>query len=77
MSPEISTVVVSYKRPELLHDTLESYVNTVSVPYELVVVDNGSCPEAIEIANHFADEVIELGENRFPGYATNVGWDSF
>ena len=76
MSAEISTVVVSYKRPELLRDTLESYVNTVTVPYELVVVDNGSCPEAIEVAHEFADEVIELGENRFPGYATNVGWDS-
>jgi len=71
----ISTVVVSYKRPELLQETLASYVNTVSVPYELVVVDNGSCPEAVEIAHHFADEVIELGENRFPGYSTNVGWD--
>lgn len=71
----ISTVVVSYKRPELLRDTLESYLATVSVPYELVVVDNGSCEEALEIAREFGIEVIQLGENRFPGYSTNVGWD--
>ncbi len=71
----ISTVVVSYKRPELLRLTLESYLATVSVPYELVVVDNGSCPEALEVCRELNIEAIELGENRFPGYSTNVGWD--
>jgi glycosyltransferase involved in cell wall biosynthesis len=72
---DISTVVVSYKRPELLRDTLESYLATVSVPYELIVVDNGSCEEALEVARDHGVEVIELGENRFPGHSTNVGWD--
>jgi len=72
----ISTVVVSYKRPELLRITLDSYLRTVSVPYNIVVVDNGSCEEAYAVAaGEFGVEVIELGENRFPGYATNVGWD--
>jgi len=72
----ISTVVVSYKRPELLRETLLSYLATVSLPYELLVVDNGGCPEALEIAYELTyGQVIELGENRFPGYATNVGWD--
>jgi glycosyltransferase involved in cell wall biosynthesis len=71
----ISTVVVSYKRPELLRVTLESYIATVFGPYQLVVVDNGSCEEALEVAGDFDVEVIELGENRFPGYSTNVGWD--
>ena len=71
----ISTVVVSYKRPELLLLTLESYLDTVSGPYRLIVVDNGGCPEALEVAAEFDVYTIELGENRFPGYATNVGWD--
>ena len=75
MSAEISTVVVSYKRPELLQSTLWSYFATVSVPYDIVIVDNGGSPEALEVADEFDIEVIELGENRFPGYATNVGWD--
>jgi len=72
----ISTVIVSYKRPELLRLTLESYLDTVSVPYELVVVDNGSSPEALDVAREFTNVVIELGDNRFPGYSTNVGWDT-
>jgi len=71
----ISTVVVSYKRPELLRLTLESYLATVTVPYQLLVVDNGSCEEALEVAGDLGVNVIELGENRFPGYSTNVGWD--
>ena len=71
----ISTVVVSYKRPELLRATLESYLATVSVPFRLVVVDNGGCDEALEVAAELEADIIELGENRFPGYATNVGWD--
>jgi len=71
----ISTVVVSYKRPELLRATLESYLATVSVAYELAVVDNGSCPEALDVAREFPVEVIELSQNRFPGYSTNAGWE--
>ena len=71
----ISTVVVSYKRPELLRLTLESYLATVSVPHEVIVVDNGSCTEALDVAREYGVEAIELGENRFPGFSTNVGWD--
>ncbi len=71
----ISTVVVSYKRPELLRLTLESYLATVTVPHELIVVDNGSCEEALEVCHDLGVGVMELGENRFPGYSTNYGWD--
>ena len=71
----IGTVVVSYKRPDMLRLTLESYLATISVPYRLIVVDNGSCEEALEVARELEVRVIELGENRFPGYSTNVGWD--
>lgn len=71
----ISTVVVSYKRPELLAVTLESYFDTVSVPHELIVVDNGGSPEAIDVAQGFGVEVMELDGNHFPGFSTNVGWD--
>jgi glycosyltransferase involved in cell wall biosynthesis len=75
MSAEISTVVVSYKRPELLRLTLESYLDTVSVSFKLLVVDNGSCQEAIEVAEELGVTVHEFSENRYPGWSTNVGWD--
>ncbi len=71
----IATVVVSYKRPELLDRTLTSYLATVSLPYRLLVVDNGGSQENLDVADDHGAEVIRLATNRFPGYATNAGWD--
>lgn len=74
-APLIGTVVVSYKRPELLRQTLSSYLETVDVPFRLLAVDNGGSQEALDVLAEFEVETVEMGENRFPGYATNVGWD--
>ncbi len=71
----IATVVVSYKRPELLDRTLTSYLATVSLPYRLLVVDNGGSEANLEIAAEYDAETVRLSTNRFPGYATNAGWD--
>lgn len=48
-SPIISTVVLNWNRSYLLKVALESYVDTVSVPYELVVVDNASTDDSREV----------------------------
>jgi glycosyltransferase involved in cell wall biosynthesis len=73
-TPVIGTAVISYKRPELLRLTLTSYLTTVTGPYQLVVIDNGDSEEALEVAADLDVEVLALLENRYPGYATNVGW---
>jgi len=72
----IGTVVVSYKRPELLRQTLVSYLETVTYPYRLVVVDNGGCEEALEVADDLNVAVAAMDSNLYPGCATNVGWDA-
>ena len=49
--PVISTVLISMNRVHLLKKTIESYLSTISVPYELFIVDNMSsdgCRELIE-----------------------------
>lgn len=39
----VSLVVLSYRRPQFLSQTLQSlWMNTVDIPYELIVVDDGS-----------------------------------
>jgi glycosyltransferase involved in cell wall biosynthesis len=38
----LSTVILNWNRDLLLERTLASYISTVSEPYELIVVDNGS-----------------------------------
>jgi GT2 family glycosyltransferase len=75
MGHHLHAVIVSYKRRDLTERTLESFVATVSIPYSLVVVDNGSPEDVVEWLRGLDADVLELGENRYPGYATNRGWE--
>jgi len=74
----LSTVLLSWNRADLLARTIESYLSTVSVPYELILVDNGSTDDAPRVIaayegrpNHHA---LLLAENR-GGDAINAGID--
>jgi len=78
---KLHTVVISYKRRNLTEQALRSFMDTVSVEHTLVVVDNGSEQETQDWlasrewalgANHTA---VLLGENRYPGYACNRGFE--
>lgn len=80
----LHSVVVSYERLQLTRRCISSYLQTVSIPFSLVVVDNGSQPEVTEwladwlpniSAPAYPIELIELGANYYPGYATNRGWE--
>lgn len=76
----LHSVIVSYNRRELTAQAVESYIETVSIPCALVIVDNGSDRETIEWLNLLPEffgnlSVVLLGENRFPGFATNHGWE--
>jgi hypothetical protein len=41
-APVLSTIILNWNRWDLLDRTIQSYLATVSVPFELIVVDNGS-----------------------------------
>lgn len=71
----IHTVIVSYKRTELTRRTLQGYMDTVSVPHSLIIVDNGSPPDTVEWLSSLDVPVLFLDKNYFPGYATNRGWE--
>ena len=45
-SPIITTVLLNWNRVHLLKKAVESYLNTVSVPYELIIVDNASTDDS-------------------------------
>jgi len=47
--PILSTVILNWNRSHLLRVTLESYLATVSVPYELIVVDNASTDDSRQV----------------------------
>jgi hypothetical protein len=72
---KIHTCFVTFNRLELTKRAIASYLETVTVPHSYVVVDNGSTDGTVEWLHenhrycHYA-----LEENRYPGFATNFGW---
>lgn len=75
----IHTALISFNRLELTQQAIGSYLDTVSVPHSLVVIDNASddhvCEWLLDDSYDHGYRVILLSENRFPGYATNRGWE--
>lgn len=77
---KLHTVFISYNRLDLTKRAIESYLDTISVPFSLCVVDNGSDDKTQEfllswIHEGFGWPVLLLGENRYPGYACNRGFE--
>ena len=76
----IHTVLVTYNRLDLTKQALASYLETVTGPFSLTVVDNGSSDGTREwlmnpSPTDFKVSVILLPENKYPGYACNRGWE--
>jgi len=73
---KIHTVIVSYNRLELTKQVISSYLETVTLPFSLIVVDNGSDEETRDwLLNDYDYGLSLLNENKFPGYACNRGWE--
>lgn len=79
MNGTIFTVLVSYNRPDLLWRTVKSYTKTKDGGCSMLIVDNGSDEETVELLK----EIEQMGmartclllENAYPGAATNIGWN--
>jgi glycosyltransferase involved in cell wall biosynthesis len=76
---KIHTVFITYNRLELTKQAVESYLETVTVPWTACIIDNGSTDGTEEwFFERFNEEPLgftALGENKYPGYATNLGWE--
>ena len=77
----VHSVIVSYNRLELTQQAIRSYLDTVTLPHSLIVVDNGSDYHTVhQIEQDLVDAgegmLVLLGENRYPGFATNRGWEA-
>ncbi len=76
-SPLISTIVLNWNRADLLQRTLQSYIETVSVPHEIFIIDNASNDNSRDVIERFCSstpnaEGIFLTEN-LGGEAINIG----
>ena len=62
-SPDLSVVVLAWDNLELTRAFVDSARRNTDVAYELIVVDNGSRPDAAEFARTAGDRVILNAEN--------------
>ena len=85
---KLHSVFITHNRLHLTKRALESYLETITVPWTVVVVDNASTDGTVEWLQELSDQLIfnlggreirpiqfmALTENRYPGFATNQGW---
>jgi glycosyltransferase involved in cell wall biosynthesis len=80
-NPRISTVVINWNRAHLLRTTLASYLATISVPYEMVIVDNASTDDSRGViesvcgGDHPNHRAVFLDHN-LGGEAINFGFET-
>lgn len=73
---KLHTVFITYNRLELTKRAIESYLETVTLPFTLMAVDNRSTDNTIQYLNEMLEDHrwVVLDDNYYPGYACNFGW---
>lgn len=71
--PFFSVIVPVYQGGEILERCLAALRGSSFDSFELVVVDDGSTDDSIEVARRAGARVLETGGRRGPGRARNVG----
>lgn len=77
-SPEATVIIPVYNGAATLPTQLEALANQVGAPsFEVVVADNGSTDETVQVAMAFADRldlrVVRAADQRGPSFARNRG----
>ncbi len=72
---KLHTVFITHNRLELTKQAIKSYLETVTLPYTFIIIDNASTDATKQwlwIDNKLP--AIILNENEYPGAACNLGW---
>lgn len=75
-APLVSIIILNLDKPEMTVDCLNNiWKNTLGIPYEVIVVDNGSTTQNQEKLAAYAGPhtLIRLTVNRFFGEGNNIG----
>lgn len=78
MAPQVSIVVLNYNYPFVISRLLVSMPITTGVTYEMVVVDNGSKPDVVELLKSFKasgsiDTLVLEPANNWFSEGNNIG----
>ena len=68
--PEISIVLVNYKKVQLTDDCINSiFKSNITVPYEIIVIDNHSEDDSVNLLTKKYPEIIVRDSGRNGGFA--------
>jgi glycosyltransferase involved in cell wall biosynthesis len=73
----ISVVIPAYSEEKTVGDVISSTISTMEglgMPYEIIVVDDGSTDDTRQIASRYKVTVLSNGKNRGKGYALRRGF---
>lgn len=78
MDPLVSIVILNYMKPEVIEICLKTLAVTEGVPYEVVVVDNGSGDETVHKLREFKEQgyittLVENPGNYLYAKGNNIG----
>jgi glycosyltransferase involved in cell wall biosynthesis len=69
----ITVIIPIYNANETLKECLEAIFKNNHKNFEVIVVDDRSTDDSIQIAKNYNCKIVELNENKGPAYARNVG----
>jgi glycosyltransferase involved in cell wall biosynthesis len=76
MTPKVSVIMPVHNRSDVLPRAIQSVLDQRLNDFELIIVDDGSTDDSVDVAKSFRDpriQVIELGQNRGGNAARNQG----
>jgi len=75
LNPLVSILITNYNFDNLISDSIDSALNQVYSPIEIIVVDDGSTDKSRDIISHFGEKVIPVyKENGGQSSAWNAGF---
>jgi len=73
----VSVVIPAYNEEKTIGNVIEETIqtmDTLGMPYEIIVVDDGSTDRTKQIASRYKATVLSNGKNRGKGYALRKGF---
>ena len=75
---KLGSCVITFNRLDYTKKCIESYLNTINIPFQMTIVDNCSTDgtqDWLSTINNKNIHIIYNNANYFPGYACNIGWE--
>lgn len=67
-NPEISVIITTYNEEDFIADSINALLNQTHSSYEIIIVDDGSEDQTVEIIQSFDDDRIKLLQREHRGH---------